>query len=279
MIDPEKIKAFQSKIFKWWNKQFPTITGKSITRNKRKFPWRETTNPYHILVSEFMLQQTQAPRVVEKYKNFIEKFPDLQTLAEAETSEVIRMWSGLGYNRRAIWLQEAAKQILKKTYFPDEITELRALKGIGFYSSRSILIFAFNKDIATVDTNIRRILIAEGFADEKASESELLEIATQLVPKNNSRDWHNALMDYGSIELTSNKTGIKPISKQGKFKGSNRQYRGKIIRLLSIKKAGLSKDQIEKDCKIPTEKMTKILDSLIKDGLIQQKEDTYLLPK
>ena len=259
------IERFQEKIFSWWEK------------NKREFPWRKTVDPYKIMVSEFMLQQTQTTRVVEKYNSFIEKFPTLEHLAKSDPSEVIKMWSGLGYNRRALWLQEAAQKIVKLGFFPQTVENLRKLKGIGFYSSRSILIFSFNLDIATVDTNIRRILIAEKFGNESSTENTLLTIAQKLVPKNRSRDWHNALMDYASLELTVSKTGIRPTSTQNKFEGSDRQIRGKLLKILT-KENKLTYDEIKEKIDISGEKLQKILDSLKKDKLIVISENLISLP-
>ena len=114
--------------------------------NARDLPWRKDPSPYNVLVSEFMLQQTQVSRVVSKYLEFLDAFPTLEELAFAEAKQVLRVWSGLGYNRRALWLRDAAKQIMEKRKFPQTVEELNQLKGIGPYTSRSILIFAFNKD-------------------------------------------------------------------------------------------------------------------------------------
>jgi len=261
-ISQMKIQSFQDRILTWWKD------------NRRQFPWRDTTDPYQIMVSEIMLQQTQAPRVVEKYKMFIERFPDLKSLAIASQSDVLSLWSGLGYNRRALWLQEAAKAILKRGEFPITVPELKKLKGIGPYSSRSILIFAFNLDLATVDTNIRRILIAEGFATETTNEKELLIIAEQLLPKSKSRDWHNALMDYGSIELTSSKTGIKPTSQQDKFKESDREKRGKILKFLLGNKS-VTIEELSRITNSSKKQLEPILDKMVKDGLISSFKDEF----
>ncbi|MFX0093290.1 MAG: Fe-S cluster assembly protein HesB [Candidatus Hodarchaeota archaeon] len=258
----QRIKEFHDKIFFWWGK------------NKRDFPWRKTTNPYHVMVSEFMLQQTQASRVVDKYLTFIERFPTIESLAKAEKIEVLRLWSGLGYNRRALWLQEAAIQIHQLGEFPTDSVSLKKIKGIGSYTSRSILIFAFNMDLATVDTNIRRILITEGFATEQTTERELFEIAGQLVPKNKSRDYHSALMDYGALVKTAKKTRIKPTSTQGQFRGSNRQYRGRIVKYLTNHKHA-DKEKLALECKIPREKIDEILLSLVADGLIRNNREEY----
>ncbi len=264
-----EIEKFQEKVFTWWNE------------HKREFPWRDTTEPYKIMVSEFMLQQTQTNRVKDIYQEFIIKYSSLETLAKANASDVVKFWSQnrLGYNRRALWLHKAALEINKMENFPDSIEKLQKLKGIGPYTSRSILIFAFNKDIATIDTNIRRILIAEGFADNSMSDRELLLLAEKLLPKGKSRDWHNALMDYGALVKTSIKTGIKPKSTQSKFKGSSRQFRGRIVRFLTKNKEA-KKEVIINKCEIPKDKVDKIISSLVKDGLIKlkKKENTYYIP-
>ncbi len=264
-VKRNKVKAFQKKVFNWWKK------------NKRELPWRKTIDPYYIMVSEIMLQQTQVSRTIEKYNEFIDKFPTIESLAEAETSEVLRYWSGLGYNRRALWLHDAAKQIVEKGFFPKTPEELVKLKGIGTYTSRSVPIFAFNENLATIDTNIRRVLVAENFAEEQTTEKELLDIASKLVPRGRSRDWHNALMDYGSIELTAAKTGISPSGKQPKYKSSTRYYRGAIVKFFTEKEKATALE-IAKSCEIPIEQLNEILLSLQKDGLIKKDENNYSLP-
>ncbi|MFW9767877.1 MAG: Fe-S cluster assembly protein HesB [Candidatus Thorarchaeota archaeon] len=217
----DDIRAFQNKVMNWWNE------------NGRDLPWRCDSSPYNVLVSEVMLQQTQVSRVVPKYLEFLRRYPTIESLAEADAKELLKVWSGLGYNRRAMWLRDAAKQIVERGGFPRTVEELRELKGVGPYTSRSILIFAFNEDLATVDTNIRRVLIASGFATEDMSDRELQRVADDFLPKGRSRDWHNALMDYGSLVLDSGSTNIAPLTRQPKFKGSTRQLRGAIIRILT----------------------------------------------
>ena len=263
-ISKKRVLAFHKKIFEWWND------------NKRTFPWRETEDPYRIMVSEIMLQQTQASRVIEKYEEFLLKFPDVKSLAEASKTELLEIWLGLGYNRRALWLQETAQKIIELGEFPKSPKELRKLKGIGKYSANSILIFAFNENLATVDTNIRRILITEGFADEDTKEKELFQIAEKLVPKGKSRDWHNALMDYGAIYLTSSKSGIKPNSQQTKFDGSNREKRGKILRyLLENKNARF--EELSKQENIPKKQLKNILERMQKEGLVSKEGEKFLI--
>jgi A/G-specific adenine glycosylase len=265
-ISEKNIRNFQKKIFAWW------------MENKRSLPWRKTTDPYYILIAEIMLQQTQVNRSIEKYLEFIEEFPSLEKLASAPISSVLKIWSGLGYNRRALWLQEAAKQIVELKEFPKTQEELQKLKGIGPYTSRSILIFAFHYEIATVDTNIRRILIAEKFAEEETKEKELFIIAQKLLPKGRARDWHNALMDYGSLVLTAAKTGIKPKTTNSEKSKESRRYRGLIVKYLTSY-SKVKKEQIVKDCNIPEEKVNDILLGLIADGLVVKIKKNYTLPE
>ena len=120
--------------------------------NARDLPWRRDPSPYNVLVSEIMLQQTQVSRVVPKFKEFIEIFPTIESLANSKTKQLLQIWSGLGYNRRAIWLKEAAQQIVEKGEFPNSVKELQDLKGVGPYTSRSVLIFVFNRDLKPCQT-------------------------------------------------------------------------------------------------------------------------------
>jgi len=258
-LEQKDVAAFQEGIMSWWKK------------NARSLPWREDPNPYHVMVSEIMLQQTQVNRVIPKYKQFLEKFPTFESLASAETKRLLQVWSGLGYNRRALWLKEAAKQVVDRGEFPQTVKELRQLKGIGPYTSRSILIFAFNQDLAAVDTNIRRVFIASGFGNENMSEKELQEIADAVLLKGRSRDWHNALMDFGSQVMTSSSTGISPTSKQTCYDGSSRQVRGAIIRALTkTNEVGLEELMLMIDCDLNRPEIQMIMTQLIADGLVEE---------
>ncbi len=252
--------AFHNKIFNWWK------------QNRKEYPWRNTSDPYHIMVAEFMLQQTQASRVSPKFLQFIDALPTLAELANAPTSQVLKLWSGLGYNRRAIYLKQAAEQIAKLGSFPEEPAELIKIKGIGAYTSRSIPIFAFNKDIGTVDTNIRKVFILEGYAQENTTQKELFALADRLVPKGKSRDWHNALMDYGnSLPALPTKTRKSP-----KFKGSNRYYRGKILKLVTQEPK--SEKELASALQLPITKLLKILTALQMEGFILKTGQVWHLP-
>ncbi len=267
-LDQEAVREFQQKVMEWWSE------------NTRDLPWRNNPSPYEVLVSEVMLQQTQVNRVIPKYLQFLREFPTVEALAVAEIRHLLTVWSGLGYNRRALWLREAANQIVERGKFPQEAQELRELKGIGQYTSQSILIFAFNKDLAAVDTNIRRVMIASGFAAEEMTECELQEVADILLLRGRSSDWHNALMDYGSEVLSSNLTGIAPTSKQPVFKGSTRQIRGAIIRILTgVESMTAEKlhSQLGLDCKKDT--MISVLDQLVSENLVESQScGEYRIP-
>jgi A/G-specific adenine glycosylase len=259
-IDNASIEEFQNRVMTWWEK------------NARNLPWRESPSPYNVLVSEVMLQQTQVSRVIPKYLEFLGEFPTIESLAKADTKRLLQVWSGLGYNRRAMWLRDAAREATKRGELPRTARELCELKGIGPYTSRSILIFAFNEDLAAIDTNIRRVLIASGFADEKTSDNQLQSVADRLLLRGRSSDWHNALMDYGSKVLTSSSTGIAPISSQARFTGSNRQVRGAIIRQLTCTDS-LSLEDLLEELRAEGIRFTNlehILDQLIEEGFIER---------
>jgi A/G-specific adenine glycosylase len=174
----------------------------------RDLPWRRTRDPYRILVAEVMLQQTQADRVVPKYQAFLEQFPTIEALAAAPTAEVIRAWSGLGYNRRAVNMQRTARAVLQQHEgnFPREIGALRALPGIGPYTAGAIACFAFEQDVAFMDTNIRRVVrrVFVGPEDGDAtSEASLLTLAQAVVPPGEGWTWNQAIMELGALICTA----------------------------------------------------------------------------
>jgi len=226
ILTEKSVAEFQNKILSWYK------------INKRDFPWRKTADPYCILVSEIMLQQTQAMRVIPFYMQFIKKFPSSYKLAEAKNIDIFKVWSGLGFNNRAIRLKEIAKIIVNDYagIFPKKPEQLLVLNGIGTYTAGAIMAFAYNKKYPVIDTNIRRVLIHEFNLSEDISLKRLSELALLLIPNGKSRIWHNALMDYGALAATAKQTKIKTKSKQSKFKGSEREVRGKILRLLLEKK-------------------------------------------
>lgn len=260
-LTQKKIKAFQQRILEWYE------------ANKRDLPWRKTRDPYHILVSEMMLQQTQVSRVITKYEAWFLAFPSLESLAKAKTTEVLRMWSGLGYNRRALYLQQFAKDVVEKFggTIPQDEKLLRTLPGIGEYTARALLCFGFDHQIAVVDTNIRKVILTEFGGNSKqvtSSSKQLRQIADRLLPQGKAYQWNQALMDYASAMLKDKKI---PIPKQSTFVGSDRYYRGAIVRLL-LKNHTMTVDALWQ--LLPVKKhhtrewFTRLLQKMEKDGLV-----------
>jgi A/G-specific adenine glycosylase len=185
-----------------------------------------------------MLQQTQVERVVPKWKSWICRWPNWQSLSKATNRQLLIEWQGLGYNRRALALGAMARDIVRKWHgeTPRDIETLLALPGIGPYTANAILIFAYNEPCIAIDTNIRRVLMHELGLPSDISRANLEQVAQLVLPKTRSRDWHNALMDYSAIALPKSIPSIPPATKQSRFKGSLRELRGEIIRELTKKR-------------------------------------------
>lgn len=264
IISQKQIKSFHKKIFEFYKE------------HKRNLPWRKTTNPYYIMISEIMLQQTQVPRVIEKYDKWIQQFPKVEDLAQAELKLVLQLWSGLGFNSRGKRLQDTAKIISKKYkgIVPNTPEELETLPGIGPYTSKAILIFANNENIATVDTNIRRILIHEFKLSEDLNNKEIQKIAEQILPKGKSRDWHNALMDYGTTIITARKSGIKSKGKQSTFKGSRREVRAGILKNI-LNEEKITVQKAKKLFPKTQYNVKEILEELVSEEIITKNKNTY----
>src|SRR2546421_1069119 len=178
--------------------------------HQRDLPWRATGNAYAILVSEIMLQQTQVDRVLPKYHQFPTAFPTLADLAAAPTADVISVWVPLGYNSRAVRLQSIARQVIAEYdgRIPDTIDELLRLKGIGRYTAGAIACFAYSKQVATVDTNIRRVLhrifLGLEYPAPRLNDSQILTLAEQVLPPGEAYNWNQALMDLGATICSGN---------------------------------------------------------------------------
>src|SRR5882724_867592 len=267
----EQIYDFQNNILSWYKK------------HKRDLPWRRTRDPYHILVSEVMLQQTQVARVIPKFETWLTQFPTISDLAKAKVSDVLSYWSGLGYNRRALNLKKTAEIIVRDFAgkFPQQEKQLLLLPGIGTYTARAVLCFAFDKQVAVVDTNVRKVILTQNFVlrdDKKTDDKELQNFAEQLLPRGNAYEWNQALMDYASHVLKKEKI---PIPKQSKFIGSHRYYRGQILKtLLQKKKIKMNEIGmlIKKDFSLAEKDwLKKLLKELVKEGFIVIKKDTIVL--
>ncbi|HVW82472.1 MAG TPA: A/G-specific adenine glycosylase [Candidatus Paceibacterota bacterium] len=276
---------------------------------RHELPWRKTKDPYKILVSEVMLQQTQVERVIPFYAEFTRRFPTARKLAAAPLGEVLATWQGLGYNRRAKMLRQAAKEIVEKHggRFPRSAAELEELPGIGHYTANAVAAFAFNKDAVFVETNIRTAILhgffstrtstgpptrgapaarpilplAGGPASMRVSDREILQVLKRMLPRGKSRQWNLALMDYGAhLKKSGVKLNAKSkhYAKQSKFAGSNRQARGAILKELARGSAaeprvlGLLGDNRRAQ-------LASALTALQKEGLIQKRGKVFTLPR
>ncbi|HWR82976.1 MAG TPA: hypothetical protein VN285_06720 [Candidatus Deferrimicrobium sp.] len=222
-IASDRAAAFRRKVWAFYR------------RHGRSLWFRATTDPYRITVSEVMAQQTQIERVAEKYPAWIERWPDWKSLAQASTREVLAQWSGMGYNRRALYLKRMAQIVISEFdgRLPDDPLALRQLPGIGPYTANAIAIFAFDKRLAAVDTNVRKAIVHEFNLSQQTPAPEIQRIATRLLPRRNVKDWHHALMDYANVALPKKIATTRQHSKQVPYEGSRRQLRGAIVRVLT----------------------------------------------
>lgn len=239
----------------------------------RVFSWRLTDNPYHIVVSEVMLQQTQTQRVVTKYEEFIEAFPTWADLAAASLYDVLAAWQGLGYNRRALSLHGMAQKIVAehRGVVLADPAFLATFKGIGPATAASICAFAFNQPTVFIETNIRTVCTHSFFRGMSGiDDKQLLPYVAAILDKNNPRLWYYALTDYGvllkKLYPNSNKAS-KHYTKQSKFEGSDRQIRGAIIRLL-IQCVTIASDELMTILDEDQDRVAKILDQLEKEGFL-----------
>lgn len=241
----------------------------------RSFAWRNTHDPYKIVISEVMLQQTQTYRVISKYEQFIEAFPNFYELAHASLRDVLSVWQGLGYNRRGKYLHELAKHVVTdyNGTLPSNPDRLIMLPGIGSATASSITAFAFNLPAIFIETNIRSVFIHSFFpARKKIDDKEIIALVAQTLDKNNPRQWYYALMDYGVMLKQTHPNPnrkSKHYTKQSKFDGSDRQIRGAIIRFLTDEKE-LSLSNLYQTIDDQKERVDTILQKLIKDGLIKK---------
>ncbi|HYI25354.1 MAG TPA: A/G-specific adenine glycosylase [Thermomicrobiales bacterium] len=246
-LDPARVSALQEHLLAWWQ------------QNRRDLPWRHTRDPYEIMVSEVMLQQTQVDRVVPHYHRWLDRFPTVHALAEAPTAEVIALWAGLGYNRRAVHLQRTAQAVVERGgEFPRDVDALRQLPGIGPYTAGAIACFAFEQDVPFIDTNMRRVLhrifLGPEIPELRASDREITEIAATVLPSGHGWDWNQALIEFGALHCTARKPlcvicpmqqeccawpgiqtqlALQPRGtrerKEQPFRESNRYFRGRVV--------------------------------------------------
>lgn len=250
----------------------------------RVFPWRETQDPYRILVSEVMLQQTQTSRVEERYPQFLRKFPTARALARAPQSEVLAMWQGMGYYRRARNLHRAAIAVCEEHggVVPEDFTSLRGLPGVGDYTAAAVSVFASNKPTAMIETNIRAVYLYAWCPDRRdVTDKELLPLIERTMDSKRARDWFYALMDFG-VALKKARPGIHDRSKhhvkQSAFEGSDRQLAARILKAVLTAKSPISPKSIDVGLAVDQARLNKAVERLIRDQLITRTAKGCLAP-
>ncbi|MDA2946323.1 MAG: A/G-specific adenine glycosylase [Actinomycetota bacterium] len=265
----------------------------------RDLPWRRTRDPWAVLVSEVMSQQTQVHRVIPKWERFMDRFPTPERCAAASLAEVLELWQGLGYPRRARDLHRSAQIIDGRGGVPDQLDDLLALPGVGDYTARAVMAFAFGADVAVVDTNVGRVLAR--VIGERLTPRRVREIADDLVPTGDGWLWNQALMDLGgtlcvarspecqscpartwcvwngSVDIDDPAVGSAGVSsRQSRFKGSRREARGRLLRALVSGELSLREAAAVME-RSPAES-AEIVDGLISDGLVVRTDGRLRLP-
>ena len=248
----------------------------------RSFAWRNISDPYKVLVSEVMLQQTQTHRVIDKFEQWLAEFPMVESLAGASLRDVLSVWSGLGYNRRGMYLHQCAQRVVNEFggTVPNDPAVLVTFPGIGKNTAASVCAFAFNKPTVFIETNIRTVFIHFFFNDqESVHDNQIMPLVQESLDHDNPREWYYALMDYGvmlkkSIPNPSRKS--KHHTKQSKFEGSDRQIRGMILRELTDH-SFLNVDDLISQLQKEEERCKKIIEQMCRDGLIAQTHDRLMI--
>lgn len=241
-------------------------------QGRHDLPWRKTRNPYAILVSELMLQQTQVDRVVPFYRAFLARFPSFEVLARARGASVLKVWQGLGYNRRALMLRRCAKKVVSSHggELPDSFDELVELPGLGAYTAGAVLAFAFNKPHPMIETNIRRVYIHHFFPRAKeVSDDRIVPLVERTMNRRNPGEWFGALMDYGSWlakRVPNPNKKSRHYTRQSSFEGSSRQVRGRILREL-LNAGSLSMFALKQ--RISDARCAEIVSGMERDGLVR----------
>lgn len=262
-LNDQEIRSFRSTVYDYYHS------------HGRNLPWRNINDPYKILVSEIMLQQTQVSRVIEKFPQFIDVFPDIQSLDRATLTEVLEVWQGLGYNRRVLTLKKTARMVMKdfNGIIPSSYDDLLSLPGIGRSTAAAILAFAFNISFPFIETNIRSVFIHFFFHEStNIRDSEILPLVEQTLDKNDPRNWYYALMDYGVMlktRLPNPGARSAHYMKQSPFKNSDREIRGKILRILT-RKPDIPESKLIDEMAAEPGRVKKILFQLEKEGFIKR---------
>lgn len=249
----------------------------------RSFPWRETSDPYEVLLSEVMLQQTQTFRAEPKYRRFLELWPTFEDLAAAPLADLLYEWKGLGYNRRALYLSRAAKMTGQWGWtVPDDPVAIRSLPGVGKSTTAAILCFCYNERAVYLETNVRRVLLTCFFPDETGVKDRTLEalLARLALLNDDLKSWYYALMDYGVLlkELLPNaNTRSAHYARQSRFENSNRQIRGLLIHILTESGPKRTDDLLPLLSAFSGERVTRCLGQLEQEGFVEETEAGYAI--
>ena len=250
--------------------------------HRRSMPWRDDHSGYSVLVSEVMLQQTQVNRVFIKYAEFMSAFPSVDSLAQASVEDVLRVWKGLGYNRRALWLQKAAQSV-RDDYdgvVPSVRDQLVALPGIGPNTAGAILAYVYNQPEVFIETNIRRVFLHHFFRDQQeVTDNQLLPYIAQALEGQEPRTWYWALMDYGTYlgqTLENPNRRSKHYSRQSAFEGSHRQVRGQLLER-ALQSAFTVADMMAEYPKLSGETLDRAIEELIAEGFLSRTGETLTM--
>lgn len=311
-ISKKSTQVFQKKIYSYYR-----------IHGRHDLPWRKTKDPYKILVSEIMLQQTQVKRVREYYKKFITTFPTLHILARAPLKKVLKLWSGLGYNRRALLLHRCAEEIFKKYggKIPHDIETLKTLPGIGPYTAGAVMAFAHNQPVVMLETNIRAVFIhwffrhhrvvfsppfgasaREGISRHKRyvsdiplltspskgenkknraslgkiNDREIIPLIEETIDRKHPREWYWALMDYGTMLKAQGENPSRQsagYAKQSKFEGSQRQVRGRVVKILSASDTPVSLTRLRR--LVRHSRVSQVVAQLVSEGMVRTERGKY----
>jgi len=267
-ISPSELRTFRKKVYRYYE------------THGRDLPWRKGVTPYRVIVSEIMLQQTQVDRVIGKYREFLGAFPSFHALAKAPTAKLLRIWSGMGYNRRALSLRSLARKVISehRGRLPSDPDVLRELPGIGAYTAGAVAAFAFDRPVVFMDTNIRRVFLHEFFADRNGvRDEELLPAVARALDRRDPARWYNALMDYGT--MLKRKHGNPNLrsahyTRQSPFENSNRQVRGAILKAL-VAGSAMTAEQLAKRTGMDRARISRNLLQMEEEGFINKRGRQY----
>jgi A/G-specific adenine glycosylase len=266
----------------------------------RALPWRRTRDPWAVLVAELMLQQTQVARVVPRWHEFLERFPDVRTCADARPGDVVAAWAGLGYNRRAVQLHACARVVRDDHAgsLPDDMESLLALPGIGPYTARAVLAFAFERDVAVVDTNVARVLAR--VTGRRLTAAAVQSLADGLLPAGEGWRWNQSMLDFGALSCTKRDARCDACSvtacawrgegddpavgsagvsvPQSRFAGSDRQGRGRLV--AALRRGPVDRNEVARTMGWADDvaRAERVAATVVADGLAVIEGDRYELP-